>query len=60
MVTTGSSATFGSGSYPTGTLRRAAASLGVQHREEPCTVCAHTGADHTGVPGHRGIPEGAG
>ncbi|KAK0140064.1 putative nuclease HARBI1 [Merluccius polli] len=31
-----------------------------QHGEEPGVVCAHTGADHAGVAGNRGIPAGAG
>ena len=33
---------------PPGTVRRAAAGVGAQHSEEPCTACA-TGDVHTGV-----------
>jgi len=41
-------------------MRRAVAGVGAQHREDPRTACAHTGDDHVGVPGNRGISEGAG
>ena len=44
MMTTGSSAVLN----PPGTVHRAAAGVGAQHSEEPCSACA-TGDVHTGV-----------
>ena len=41
-------------------MRRAAAGVGAQYSEEPYAAYVHTGDDHVGVPGNRGISEGAG
>lgn len=40
-------------------VRGASTGPRAQQGKEPGVVCAHTGADHAGVPGNRGIPAGA-
>lgn len=41
-------------------VRRASTGPRAQQGKKPGVVCAYTGADHTGGPGNRGIPVGAG
>lgn len=45
---------------PLSVVRRASTGPRAQQGIKPGVVCAHTGADHTGVSGNRGIPAGAG